>query len=401
MLPSFIVMGGRRLRSLSLFSGIGGLDLSLKGVLKPLVYCEIDPYALAVLHDQMRKGALHKAVVNTDVRTLTSSWIRTNVKEHPEAIVAGWPCPGHSGAGKRQSFAHKESGLFREILRLLDEVHTRKYLFLENVANILNNGMEILVKELHKKRSFTLIWVVVEAREVGAPHMRRRWFCVAHRQGHLPRAPAFTADGYRPFVTRWATEPPRTICAESAKPSKIEARSARKRAFLLGNGVVPDCARYAFLHLLSEPSRVGQSMSLTRKPVDWPVCGIIERGVISEIVSPVPRSWREPLPIVLDAKLYKAPKGHQAKNVLKPLRKKTVLHYWATPRAHLTSASQVMTQRTSHDLPTQIRNEINTPSNERTCTPNPSFLENMMGYPKNYTVAVRNLIGYRSGKAKV
>ena len=58
-------MGGRLLRSLSLFSGIGGLDLSLKGVLKPLVYCEIDPYALAVLNDQMRKGTLHKAVVNT------------------------------------------------------------------------------------------------------------------------------------------------------------------------------------------------------------------------------------------------------------------------------------------------------------------------------------------------
>ena len=67
-------MGGRLLRSLSLFSGIGGLDLSLKGVLKPLVYCEIDPYALAVLNDQMRKGTLLKAVVNTDVRTLTSAY---------------------------------------------------------------------------------------------------------------------------------------------------------------------------------------------------------------------------------------------------------------------------------------------------------------------------------------
>jgi site-specific DNA-cytosine methylase len=65
---------------------------------------------------------------------------------------------------------------------LVDEVHTIKYLFLENVANILNNGMELIVTQLHKKRNFTLIWVVVEAREVGAPHLRRRWFCVAHRQ---------------------------------------------------------------------------------------------------------------------------------------------------------------------------------------------------------------------------
>ena len=386
-------MGGRLLRSLSLFSGIGGLDLSLKGVLKPLVYCEIDPHALAVLHDQMRKGTLHKAVVNTDVRTLTSSWIRTNDKGGgiPEALVAGWPCPGHSGAGKRQSFDHKESGLFREILRLVDEVHTIKYLFLENVSNILNNGMELVVKELHKKRKFTLSWVVVEAREVGAPQLRRRWFCVAHRQGHLPKAPAFT-DGYRPFATRWATEPPRTICAKGAQPNKNDVRSARRRAFMLGNGVVLDCARYAFFHLLSKPSTIGQGRQLTNNFGDWPACGIIENGKVHELVSPIPRSWRGPLPIVLDAKLYRPPKGHQAKNVLEPLRKNTTLDYWATPRAHLTSASQVMTQRTSHDLPTQIRNEINTPSNERKCAPNPFFLENMMGYPKNYTAAVNTMI---------
>ena len=101
--PSYKVMGDRRLRSLSLFSGIGGLDISLKGVLKTLVYCEIDPYALSVLHDQMSKGALHKAVVNTD-----SSWIRTNVKGNAEAIVAGWPCPGHSGAGNGRALLIRE-----------------------------------------------------------------------------------------------------------------------------------------------------------------------------------------------------------------------------------------------------------------------------------------------------
>jgi site-specific DNA-cytosine methylase len=249
--------------------------------------------------------------------------------------------------------------------------------------------MDLVVKELHKKRNFTLVWAVVEAREVGAPHLRRRWFCVAHRQELLPKAPAFTAHGYRPFVTRWATEPPRTICAKGAQPSRDDVRSARKRAFMLGNGVVPDCARYAFLHLLSDPSKVGQSKRLTRNFIDWPRCGMIESGNVHEIVSPVPRSWREPLPIVLDAKLYKAPKGHQARNLLKPLRKSTVRRYWATPRAHLTSASQVMTRRTSHNLPTQIRNEINTPSNERKCAPSPLFLENMMGYPNNYTVAAR------------
>ena len=42
------------LLSLDLFSGIGGLTLSLIGLVKPLVYCDINPDALAVLHERMR-----------------------------------------------------------------------------------------------------------------------------------------------------------------------------------------------------------------------------------------------------------------------------------------------------------------------------------------------------------
>ena len=45
------------LRSLDLFSGIGGLSLALKGLCEPLCYCEIEPAAQAVLQDQMRRGA--------------------------------------------------------------------------------------------------------------------------------------------------------------------------------------------------------------------------------------------------------------------------------------------------------------------------------------------------------
>jgi site-specific DNA-cytosine methylase len=42
------------LRSLDLFSGVGALTLSLKGVAEPVAYCEISSPAVAVLTHQMR-----------------------------------------------------------------------------------------------------------------------------------------------------------------------------------------------------------------------------------------------------------------------------------------------------------------------------------------------------------
>ncbi len=59
------------LLSLDLFSGIGGLTMSLTGLVEPLVYCDINPDALAVLSERMRSGQLPKAAMSTDVRTLT------------------------------------------------------------------------------------------------------------------------------------------------------------------------------------------------------------------------------------------------------------------------------------------------------------------------------------------
>ena len=89
----------------------------------------------------------------------------------------------------------------------------------------------------------------------------------------------------------------------------------------------------------------------------------------------------------MDAKRHKPPRGHEGRNTLPALRTKTRLGYWATPRASLVTAAQVMTQRTAHDLQTQIRNEIDTPDEERACAVNPEFVEWLMGYPRGWTAA--------------
>ena len=124
-------MPSKLLRSLDLFSGIGGLTLALTGVAKPLVYCDIEPTSLAVLRDNMSNGNLPRAAINTDVRTLTRKWLNENAKGKddvtPNALVAGYPCTGFSLVGNRDGYKNEQSGLFTEIMRILDENKSIKF----------------------------------------------------------------------------------------------------------------------------------------------------------------------------------------------------------------------------------------------------------------------------------
>ena len=205
------------LRSLDLFSGIGGLTLALKGLCEPLLYCEIEPTAQAVLLDQMRRGGLPAAPICSDVRTLTPQRLRGHTTSLPNSLVGGFPCTGFSLFGVGAGFEDEQSGLFMDILRLLDLFSSIHYRFLENVPHFINVGMTRAAAELHTKRGFELRWCCCEAREVGAPQLRRRFFFIGVKAGAaLPKALKFTDGGYRPFAARWHKEPRRTVCAADA-----------------------------------------------------------------------------------------------------------------------------------------------------------------------------------------
>ena len=91
--------------------------------------------------------------------------------------------------------------------------------------------------------------------------------------------------------------------------------------------------------------------------------------------------------VVLDGTRHKAPRGYESKIVLKPLRARMTLDYWPTPRAQLTTASQVMSARTARDLPTTVRNAADTPDAQRGCPVHPEWIEFLMGYERGWTAA--------------
>lgn len=154
------------MRVISLFAGIGGFDLGLERAgMKTVAFCEIDPYASAVLKkhwpDVPNLGDVTKA-------------------EFPDAdvVAAGFPCQDISSAGKRAGISGERSGLWREVMRAVRLVRP-KFVCLENVAAILGRGLGTVLGDLAED-GYDSEWDCIPASHVGAPHGRDRWWAIAH-----------------------------------------------------------------------------------------------------------------------------------------------------------------------------------------------------------------------------
>ena len=161
------------MNGLDLFTGIGGITLALGDYVNPIAYCEIDKYCQSVLLQRMQEGDLPEAPIWDDIRTLP-------IEELPgiDIIYGGFPCQDISVAGAQKGLEGERSGLFFEILRLIDETKA-PFIFLENVPNIRTKGAERVCKEL-AERGYDCRWCNISARDVGARHKRERWFLLGH-----------------------------------------------------------------------------------------------------------------------------------------------------------------------------------------------------------------------------
>lgn len=263
----------------SLFSGIGGIDLAFERAGFQIAFqVENNIFCQKVL-------AKHWPDVKRfeDVR---------NVGKHNlpivDVLVGGFPCQSISSAGRREGITKdSRSGLWFEFARIIGELRPR-YVFLENVAAITSNGGTIVLGQL-ADMGYGAEWAVVSAADVGAPHLRKRWFCVAnangeqcekqriavgHAQehafagcsgknavgGHAQSAMGRILDGLpgqldavgrqsqrwpsRPGEAQHEWEAPRTV-----PPRTVGNRSARLAA--LGNAVVPQVV-YPFAVLIQK-----------------------------------------------------------------------------------------------------------------------------------------------------
>ncbi len=147
------------MRSLDLFSGIGGITHALRGLgIDPVLYVEIEKNAKDVLNARMKSGDLPEAPIHNDVRTLTAQDVG---QEGIDIIVAGFPCTGFSTSGNMTGLNHPQSGLFSEIVRLTKELDP-SYLFFENVAAIRTLGLKDVTTAM-QTLGYHCWWVTVPA----------------------------------------------------------------------------------------------------------------------------------------------------------------------------------------------------------------------------------------------
>ena len=163
-----------RLRSLSLFSGIGGFDLGFQRAgIDAVSACEIDENSQSVLKRHFKNSELFD-----DVRKVGR---KTHEKGSIDLICGGFPCQDLSVAGKRAGLTGERSGLWFEFARVIDEIEPQ-WVVIENVPGLLssNKGRDFaVIIQWLAQRGYGVVWRVLDAQYFGVPQRRRRVFIVA------------------------------------------------------------------------------------------------------------------------------------------------------------------------------------------------------------------------------
>lgn len=96
---------------------------------------------------------------------------------HIDILTAGFPCQPISQAGRKLGEAD-ERWLWPEVARAVRELRPG-LVILENVSAILVRGLAAVLGDL-AEAGYVGSYRCVRASDIGAPHQRDRWFCIAH-----------------------------------------------------------------------------------------------------------------------------------------------------------------------------------------------------------------------------
>ncbi len=254
------------MNALSLFSGIGGLDIAAEWAgFKTVAFCERDKFCKSVLAARWPNVRIFD-----DVRTITT-------EELPaiELVHGGYPCQPFSQAGKRAGHAD-ERHLWPAMLRVVQDLRPA-WVVGENVTGHIAIGLDAVCDDL-EAAGYTVRPIVLPACAAGAPHTRERVFVLAHAKGDRLERPA--RENREPASGQCSKSGMDSLgggarfwrdgCGWGAKPGMgrvvdgLSARMDRRdRLKALGNAVVPLQA-YPIFAAIAETYNV----ELTSRPID-------------------------------------------------------------------------------------------------------------------------------------
>lgn len=173
------------MKALSLFSGVGGLDLAAEAAgIKVAAMCEIEPFCRTILN--MRWPTVP---VIEDVTTIRGEDYAGAV----ELVFGGFPCQDLSYAGEGEGLEGERSRLWFDMFRVVRGARPR-WVLAENVRGAVTRALDT-VRENLESASYTVRALLVPASAFGAPHRRERIFIVGARRD--------VADGVRDRLQGW------------------------------------------------------------------------------------------------------------------------------------------------------------------------------------------------------
>jgi DNA (cytosine-5)-methyltransferase 1 len=182
----------KTLTHISLCAGYGGIDLGLSralGAMRTIAFSEIEAFAAENLVAKMEAGWLDAAPIWTNLKTFPWERFRDKV----DILSGGFPCQPFSSAGRRAGDDDPRH-LWPHIVKGIKRLGRPSLVFFENVEGIISSklksdgwadpaGTPVLLHVLREleRVGYQAAAGVFSAREIGAPHQRKRVFIMGVR----------------------------------------------------------------------------------------------------------------------------------------------------------------------------------------------------------------------------
>lgn len=168
-------MSRKKLKAISLFSGMGGDSLGLKNAGIKLVAYSEKVKKFQETHDENFKKC---KLLGTGDITKTSDEIFSKYKEKIDIIFAGFPCQGFSNAGKKKVNDPRNT-LFKEFLRA-SRIIQPDIIIGENVKGLLSrktdddrNYIDVIVEQF-ERLNYNVSYKIFKCNKYNIPQKRER-----------------------------------------------------------------------------------------------------------------------------------------------------------------------------------------------------------------------------------
>lgn len=164
-----------KIRTISLFSGAGGLDLGLKQAGLDIIWAnDNDPDCV-----ETYKKNIGRHITYADISTIDS-------KSLPDCdlMVGGFPCQGFSMANKFRSPEDKRNKLYVEMLKIINDKKP-KWFIAENVPGILSLEKGAIFKAIledFNDAGYHVVHKLVNMADHGVPQLRKRVMILGTRK---------------------------------------------------------------------------------------------------------------------------------------------------------------------------------------------------------------------------